>query len=725
MAQSNKILTVSYGTFSCTLEGFDNPFGTMQSIAEYFRDLAAEDRYFGAEPPQPDAQMLHQIAEREVRRRVEARVGDNGVVLRQMTEADEAAPQPATPAAAAPEPPAPPAPEARETEVPDTAASGSETVAERLARIRAVVAKARAQRDRTYEEDEQVVDDRDESLLTAFAEAEDAEIAEEDDFAAEASVDDDSEPARTSADALDGPDTETSGEAVPLPAEPEELSQIAGPQQGGAAEGVATVAAGLTTDPAHRAELDPALPESAGASGPEDDASSPDVSVPTAAAVLEIEGADDEADTVLPTAREPEPSNDEAAAGEIAVVAPEEAPAADEAGISDEAAASVAAGNPRSDAPEANTDEAAAEDDALSDLMARIASAEESSGDQADESSGQKAAEDDAAQSADEDDGWVEVEVEDDDGVPRIVKMSRAEFEEALANGDLEEIADDEAEAPEIDTEEAIRGILAKSDLNDADASALAAELAAVEQGAEPPAESSGAEAEVEPEQDAPSGDQTITRLLDETNAQMGEPEGHRRRSAIQHLRAAVAATKADDRLRDRSPVSDASIARFRDDLQKAVRPPRPQMDGESQRPGSGLGGPGPLVLVSSQRVDPVRPVRPLRDAATPNTPVELREPAEKQTFVDFAAKLGARELPDLLEAAAAYSKIVEGQEGAPRPVLIRRATEAAPGGSATREEGLKSFGQLLRSGRIRKIEHGRFALAEDAEMAKKARIAN
>ena len=50
MPLSEKILSVSYGIYSCELQGFDNPISELRSVTKYFCDVAAEDRLFGAEP---------------------------------------------------------------------------------------------------------------------------------------------------------------------------------------------------------------------------------------------------------------------------------------------------------------------------------------------------------------------------------------------------------------------------------------------------------------------------------------------------------------------------------------------------------------------------------------------------------------------------------------------------------------------------------------------------
>lgn len=192
MATDNKILTVSYGTFSCTLEGFDDPFNTMRSIAEYFRDLASEDRYFGAEPPTPDPQMLQSIAEREIERRVETQMGEKGMILRQTREeapatapttaddnttapetSQETAPQTDVALAQTPVVDSAPATETPALATPTDAPSGS--IAEKLARIRAAVAN---REDAPFAEDQRA--EAFAAPITQAPEAAEDDIEEED-----------------------------------------------------------------------------------------------------------------------------------------------------------------------------------------------------------------------------------------------------------------------------------------------------------------------------------------------------------------------------------------------------------------------------------------------------------------------------------------------------------------------------------------------------------------
>ncbi|MCG6903889.1 MAG: hypothetical protein LJE68_14540 [Rhodobacter sp.] len=188
----------------------------MRSIAEYFRDLAADDRYFGAEPPTPDAEMLHRIAEQEINRRVEARIEDNSVILRQVEDVEDDAgetPQVAPKAAPRPDPvpAAAVAASAAAARTPDEDTSLTEpaveeydevadSVAAKLARIRAAVARSRAEP---------------EPILNAmFAEDEHAEQ-----MPAGASIDAAFQDAATAEDTADAADDEAMAEVAETPAE--------------------------------------------------------------------------------------------------------------------------------------------------------------------------------------------------------------------------------------------------------------------------------------------------------------------------------------------------------------------------------------------------------------------------------------------------------------------------------------------------------------------------
>ena len=83
--------------------------------------------------------------------------------------------------------------------------------------------------------------------------------------------------------------------------------------------------------------------------------------------------------------------------------------------------------------------------------------------------------------------------------------------------------------------------------------------------------------------------------------------------------------------------------------------------------------------------------------------------------FVAYAEEMGATALPDLLEAAAAYLADVEGRPQFSRPMLMGKLKEIEKD-SFSREDGLRSFGRLLREGKLQKLSGGRFAVTEDTE---------
>lgn len=308
----------------------------------------------------------------------------------------------------------------------------------------------------------------------------------------------------------------------------------------------------------------------------------------------------------------------------------------------------------------------------------------------------------------------------------RVIRMKRDDFEAAVADGKIE--AEPAAEAaPKAD-----------KSLSDADEEDLLRELAEVEAELnltrlsdvvdQDEEELSSIFAEPEaPSQDEPapavaSGDTDVSRLMDKAEQEMDRPEGAHRRSAIAHLRAAVEATRAETEAGGGLARGDDSLDAYRDDLNSVVRPRRPRAgDAQpeaSQRP---VKKPAPLKLVAEQRVDTAEPaqprvVRPRRvsiEDEAPQQPAAASGQSSASSFAEFAQQVGVKDLSDVMEAAAAYMSYVEGRQKFSRPQLMNKARQIEEY-QFSREDGLRSFGQLLRDGKIEKLKGGRFTVSDE-----------
>ena len=696
MMSNNKILTVSYGTFSCTLEGFDDSFGTMKAIAEYFRDLASDDRYFGAEPPQPDAEMLSRIAQKEISRRVEVREHEGKIVISATPDEDQVT-----------------------LEAPALATTQANVQAEAL--IAAEAARA--------------------TLAQAEENAEHARVQAE----AEAKAAADADATRLENARLEAARVEE----VRLEAERQEAQPV---QEEATIEPIETPAEEIVPR-----DLAAELPEAEAFFASSSDESENDdtevnsvATAPIAQVAAASEAHDDSIAAKLQRIRAVVSNADQASdeedfsedqhAEDFGSNAVEETHYAvtndttddDSFDIADfsvdtsdatetkadfdvqaEAIADIEAASQADDFADVQADQTAMDDDDMSAILARL------------EGSKFDAAEDEIVlietieETADGenlfddtiyagDDALIDVDLEDDlepKRIARVIKVKRADLEAAIAQGDLEEIEEGD-----------------DSSLSDADEAELALDLANVEinlADLEDPESESLFEDDTFEEAIAPqslpqidgSDDDDLSRLLAEADQQMDDEEGKQSRDAFLHLKAAVAVKKADAGLAE--PTAEEEEVAYRSDLATAVKPRRPSAGGaRSERP-TQTERPAPLKLVAEQRVDaagldtrgPVRPRRvALQEAAVNN---------EAESFVEFAEDMGASELPDLLEAAAAYMSFVEGREQFSRPQLMNKVRSVEKE-NFSREDGLRSFGKLLRAGKIEKIKGGRFTVTND-----------
>lgn len=715
MIGASKILTVSYGTFSCTLEGFDDSFGTMKAIAEYFRDLASDDRYFGAEPATPDAEMLAKIAGQEIRRKVEAKVEDNGVTLRPI----ERAPAVAAPVEQVAEVQAEPVAEVAdpafeyddaqdealaETVTPDAAVeTDNESVAAKLRRIRAVVAKNAAAG----------------TAAPVFSE----------DQHAEAFLDQ---------DALDQDDTlEDAQDHV--------LKEAVGETLEVAVEEVAVEAAPIQ-EPETEAAVVEEPPLAEVASEATEDAQDADISA------MMGRVSDEVAEDVDAPQVEDQDAYDE-----------------EYEDVDDNDAVSNFLQQVAKDADVVVDDEAVVED-AIEDVAAERADDEADDVAQAEIEDAVDAAEEVAEIATDE------ASAEETPQAPvrpvrpsraRIIKVKKADLQLRNAADDVADdvAADDTQVIDDIIEDVKTPDALGETNLSAEDEAELLADLADVEAdladaGTEAPADvDDGISAAIRGErtnralhnEGGAEDEASVSRLLNEANAKLDTDESSRRRSAISHLRAAVAATVADRKFNKENDIQTPDEANaYRTDLADVMRPQPAKVKGESKTE-----RPAPLILVSEQRIDRTNDeaaaaVSPIRPRRVSKADVTLREVetaphigladlsaveddgddkganlfAESTSFADFAEKMGASELPDLLEAAAAYTAYVEGRPHFARPQIMRQVAGFAGKDEFNREEGLRSFGQLLRQGKIIKVNRGKFEIADTTRFKPQARIA-
>ncbi len=688
MTSESKILTVSYGTFSCTLEGFDNPFDTMKAIAEYFRDLAAQDRHFGAEPPPPDAAMLHRLAEREVSRLAAGKL-DDAARLKTADAAEGPAPRiqinPVLRRSAPPveaEAPEMDAPEAPEPSLTDVIPDG---VAAKLARIRRAVNPSVPLAETAFSADPDlsVAAEVEAGGETAFAES--AYANDAGDVAARLGALISSDPVAALDDLADLPD--------------------------GAAD------AGTDED-----ELVSFAAESATDAGPD----------ATALPIL-----DDLDETGLPSLQD-HPVETDFTSDDVALPAQLDGAALDEATLTatladdtlpedQPVALDITDAALQDPLPEAVTEELSA--DPLpaamdTDVAVAPAAAPERSDDQTTKPGGRTRRVNSRV---------VRIHPSQDlrdPGATRVLDAGDDSSEVARLMQQADEVMADEENRRRHEALSRLKAAVVATEADRADVDY----------------EAPKADANLDPYR----GD--LAEAIQPTPEPQPQPEPEvkpsRRKSVVIRPTEPRPGTIRPGMI---SPpplvlVSEQRIDRVGPAASPAPAPtPAPAAAPQTAptAPGIGPSEGQPMVALRTGRLSGAigagaavaassTPARNLvlekpsyGPAAEADDDEDLAEDAKEINeagLAAFADTVGARSMAEMLEAAAAYATCVEKRSQFTRPQLMRRMVASAGGKPVSREDGLRSFGTLLRTGRIEKVTRGHYCLAENSPYLAEAR---
>lgn len=163
----------------------------------------------------------------------------------------------------------------------------------------------------------------------------------------------------------------------------------------------------------------------------------------------------------------------------------------------------------------------------------------------------------------------------------------------------------------------------------------------------------------------------------------------------------------------------------YRSDLARAVRPisepkaepisPPAKAETSPVQPAENPAEPEPqpLVLGSEERISALALGA---ETLAPQSDMD-------ESFSQFAERTGANGLGDLLEAAAAYTGEIQGSRQFSRPQIMKHVADFT-NDRYSREDGLRSFGILLRQGKIQKLKRGLFVLSEQSRYTQTNRLA-